>query len=103
MTTNHTLSLNITFRGLDATDALRKYATEKLSHCVSKFLHQNAEGHLVLKVEKSRQIAELSMHANGTHFNGSEESEDLYKTLDLLADSISQQLRKHKEKLKSHH
>lgn len=101
--TQHELQLNISFKNIDATEPIKKYASEKLSHAIGKFLHQNAEGHLVLKVEKARQLAELNLHANGAHFNASEESEDLYKTLDNLADAIAAQLRKHKEKLTNHH
>jgi putative sigma-54 modulation protein len=104
MTSNqHSVQINIAFKNLEATEPLKKYATEKLSHAISKFLHQDAEGNLVLRVEKTRQRAELNLHANGSSFNVSEESDDLYKTIDALSDSIAAQLRKHKEKLKSHH
>jgi putative sigma-54 modulation protein len=95
--------VNIAFLNLDASEALKQYATEKVTHCVKKFAHQDTEAHMVLKVEKSRQIAEISMHLSGADFIVKEESENLYASIDMLTDSLTQQLRKHKEKVTRHH
>ena len=57
----------------------------------------------MLSVEKLRQIAEASFHAFGVDFFAREESSDLYASIDALCDSLTQQLRKQKEKTKSHH
>lgn len=97
------INVSIAFLNLDATDALKQYTTDKVKHCVQKFAHQDTEAHVVLKVEKTRQIAELSMHLSGHDFVVKEESEDLYASIDKLTDSLSQQLRKHKERVTSHH
>jgi putative sigma-54 modulation protein len=95
--------VNIAFLNLDATEAIKRYATEKVTHCVRKFAHHDTEAHMVLKVEKSRQIAELSMHLSGADFIVKEESESLYASIDMLTDALAQQLRKHKEKVTRHH
>ncbi len=95
--------VNIAFLNLDSTEAIKQYATEKVSNCVRKFAHQDTEAHVVLKVEKARQIAELSMHLSGHDFFVKEESQDLYASINMLADSLTSQLRKHKEKVTSHH
>jgi putative sigma-54 modulation protein len=95
--------VNIAFLNVEATDAIKQYATEKVAHCVRKFAHHDTEAHVVLKVEKSRQIAELSMHLSGHDFIVKEESADLYASIDMLTASLSNQLRKHKEKVTSHH
>lgn len=95
--------LDITFRNIDSTDSLKEYANEKLSSVLKKFVHQNTEAHLVLTVSKKRQIAEITFHTDGADFKNSEESEDMYKSIDSLADSLSNQLRRHKEKLTKHH
>lgn len=97
------VNLNITFRNLDGTDAVKSYATEKITHCLQKFVHHDTEAHMVLKVEKLRHIAEVSFRTDGADFNGKEESDNLYASIDALVDSLTQQLRKHKEKLKKHH
>ncbi len=95
--------VNIAFLNIAATDAIKKYATDKVSNCVRKFAHQDAEAHVVLKVEKTRQIAELSMHLSGQDFFVKEESPDLYASIDMLTDALTTQLRKHKEKVTNHH
>lgn len=97
------INVSIAFLNLDATDALKQYTTDKVRHCVQKFAHQDTEAHVVLKVEKTRQIAELSMHLSGHDFIVKEESEDLYASIDKLTDALTHQLRKHKEKVTSHH
>jgi putative sigma-54 modulation protein len=102
-TSAHTVNVVVTFKNTEATDALRSYATDKLSHSLKKFVHSDTEAHVILRIEKLRQIAEVSFHADGKDFAGKEESQDLYASIDALSDSIAHQLRKHKEKVTSHH
>ena len=97
------INVNIAFLNIDSTDAIKQYATDKVRHCVQKFAHQDTEAHVVLKVEKTRQIAEISMHLSGHDFVAKEESESLYASIDKLTDALSQQLRKHKDKVTRHH
>ena len=97
------VQVNITFRNTDGTDALRTYAIDKIGHCIKKFVHHDTEVHVVLKVEKNRQIAEASLRTDGADFNGKEESDNLYSSIDALVGSLAHQLRKHKEKLTKHH
>jgi putative sigma-54 modulation protein len=100
---NRLYNIHITFRNTEATEALKSYATDKINHTLQKFVKQDTEAHVVLKVEKNRQIAEVQFHADGSDFIVVEESEDLYASIDKLIDSLSTQLRKHKEKLTKHH
>lgn len=100
---SHVVNVNITFRHTEATDALKQYAADKISNCLQKFVHRDTEAHLVLSVEKNRHIAEVSFNGDGAHINGKEESDDLYRSIDALVDSVAQQLRKHKEKITAHH
>jgi putative sigma-54 modulation protein len=101
--TERIVNVNLTFRNTEATDALKTYATEKLSHCIQKFIHHDIEVHAVLQVERNRQIAEATFNADGVTFNGKEERADLYAAIDALVDTMSQQLRRHKEKLTAKH
>ena len=97
------VNVNITFRNLAATDALQKYGEDKLKSCIQKYVHRDTEAHLVLLVEKNRQIAEVSFHVDGADFKTREESGDMYSSIDSLVATLSGQLRKHKEKITSHH
>jgi len=97
------IHVNIAFRNTEATDALKNYATDKVSHCVKKFIHKDTEAHVVLRIEKNRQIAEVTLHSAGHDFNVKEESEDLYVSIDKLCNSLTEQLRRHKDRQTSHH
>jgi len=101
--TEKNINLSITFKNTQATDAIKTYAQDKIAHLLHKFVHKGTEAHLVLIVEKNRQIAEVTFRSNGADFHCKEESADLYSSIDLLTDSLGKQLRKHKEKLTSHH
>ena len=104
MTNNQSdLSVTVTFRGMDPSDPIRTYAEDKLSKPLLKFIHQDTNAHVVLKVEKHRHVAEVAFHWRGKEVSAKVESEDMYKAIDLLEDSIGQQLRKLKEKLTEHH
>jgi putative sigma-54 modulation protein len=97
------ININITFRNTEATNPIKDYATEKIRKCLQKFTHEDTAAHVVLSVEKGRHIAEVTCRTHGADFAAKQESSNLYASIDLLADSISQQLRKHKEKITSHH
>lgn len=97
------VKVNLTFKNTEATDAIRNYASEKLAGCIQKYVHQDTEAHAVLRVEKNRHIAEITFHSDGNDFQGSQESDNLYASIDALVDSLSAQLRKHKEKITKHH
>lgn len=100
---NHNIQVNITFKNTEGSEALKAYASEKIKNCVHKFVHHDTEAHVVLKVEKKRQIAEISMRSDGSDIHAKEESENLYASIDALIATLTQQLRKHKEKLTKHH
>jgi putative sigma-54 modulation protein len=96
------MRLNITFRNLDATDALKEYASEKIER-VHKYLDRAGEAHVVLSLERHLHHADISIHAGTFLLRGREKSEDMYASIDLAMDKIERQLRRYKEKLKHHH
>src|SRR5262249_18374016 len=96
------MRLNITFRNLDATDALKHYASEKIER-VHKYLDRAGEAHVVLSLERHLHHADISIHAGTFLLRGREKSEDMYASIDLAREKIERQLRRYKEKLKHHH
>jgi putative sigma-54 modulation protein len=101
--TSKIIKVNLTFRNTDASDALKTYASDKLTNCLQKFVHHDTEVHAVLKVEKNSQIAEVSFRTDGADFACKESSSDMYASIDALISSLTQQLRKNKEKMTGHH
>lgn len=97
------VEVKVTFRNTEPTDALNKYAIEKVRNCIQKLAHHDTEVEVVLKVEKNRHSAEATFRTDNADFHCKEESEDLYKSIDALIDTISEQMRRHKEKVKIRH
>ncbi len=91
------MQINVTFRHIEPSVSLREYAEEKLSR-IKKYLKEPIEAHVVLKVEKFRHTAEASIDANGVRFKGTEETEDMYSAIDMLADTLEAQAKKSKGK-----
>jgi putative sigma-54 modulation protein len=94
------IKVAVTFRHTKPTEALRKYAQEKL-HRIGKYFFRPLEAHVVLSVDsRDRQVAEIELHAHGTTIHGKEEMADLYSAIDLVTDKIERQVKKLKEKTK---
>ena len=96
------MQVNITFRNMFATDALRNHVQDKLSKVVDKYLDKVTEAHVTLSLERYLHHADVNLHAGHFHVRGKEKSEDMYASIDTAIDKIEKQLKKHKERLRSH-
>jgi putative sigma-54 modulation protein len=90
-------------KNIEITDALRDYVSQKIEKAVNHFQHITTEVDVSLSVARNpritaSQIAEVTIYANGTVIRAQEASERLYASIDLVADKISRQLRKYKER-----
>jgi putative sigma-54 modulation protein len=103
MSIKHTIKINFAFKNLQPTAAIKNYAEEKLVTSLQKFIHHELDLHLVLSVEKNRQIADANFRVDGVSIHSSQEADSLYAAIDKLVDNLSAQLRKNKEKITSHH
>jgi putative sigma-54 modulation protein len=95
------MQITVTFRHIEATDALRRHAEKRIRH-VAKYVHQLMDAHVILSVVKRRHIAEIVLNADRTTLKAKEETGDLYSALDLASEKLAQQARRHTGKLKSH-
>ena len=95
------MQINVTFRHIEPSVPLRAYVEEKISR-VKKYLEEPIEAHVVLKVEKFRHIAEVTLETHGLKLNCTEETDNMYSSIDLLADTIDAQARKGREKGRRH-
>ncbi|MDP8254991.1 MAG: ribosome-associated translation inhibitor RaiA [Candidatus Alcyoniella australis] len=94
------MRISVTFRHTEPTDALKEYAETKFGKA-KKYLEEPLQAEVVLTVEKFRHIAEINLRADGTVFNGTESSDNMYSSIDLVADKLERQIKKHKTKGKS--
>ena len=98
--TGSAVAVNVTFRHMEATDALRQYAEKKFAH-LGRILKQPGQAHLILEVDKYRQCGEVTFKSGRIAATAAEENTDLYAVIDLLTDKVGRQLKKHVEKVKS--
>lgn len=96
------MQINFTGHHIEVTDALREYATERLTR-LARHLPNLMSVNVTLTVEKLRQIAEAHLHAPGAELHASSESEDMYSAIDLLYDKLKRIVDKHKGKMTEHH
>jgi len=97
------MKLVIQGKNIEITDAINEYVHQKIERAVSHFQNITTEVDIHLSVARnprisSKQVAEVTLYANGTVIRSEERSEDLYASIDLVADKIARQLRKYKEK-----
>lgn len=95
------MQITITTRNIESTEAIKRYAEEKIAR-LQKFVDHITSVHVVLSVEKHRQIAEVTLHVREHTIRGEESSADLYSAIDLVADKIERQILRYKEKVVDH-
>ncbi len=91
------MQINITGQNIEVTPALKSYTEEKVAK-VRKFLNTTINAHVVLKVEKLEQLAEVTIHAGGVDLHGIDSKENMYAAIDSVMDKIDRQAKKFKGK-----
>ena len=100
------MKLLIHGRNLDVTPALREYTETKLERAIHHFDDLVKEADVHLSVARNprvpQQTAEVTVFANGTVIRAQERSENLYASIDLVANKLARQLRRFKERHSDH-
>ncbi len=95
------MPVNITFRHLEPTEALKTHVRDRVEH-VKRYIDRPSEAHAVLHVENLDHHAEITVKTGRFLLRGTGRSQDMYASIDAAADRIERQLKKHKEKLYNH-
>ena len=95
------MQVSVTFRHMEATDALKTFASDKVSR-IEKYIHTPTDAHVVLSVEKHMHRAEINVTANGVRIRGEETSGDMYGSIDGATAKIEKQVKRYREKLATH-
>lgn len=94
------MQVTVTGRNIELTPALKEYLVEKLQRAQKHFDHR-LDCTALLSVAKNPSIAksqkaEITIKVNGNTIRGEESTENMYASIDLVADKIERQLRKYK-------
>jgi putative sigma-54 modulation protein len=98
------MQLSTTFRHMEASQAVREYAEDKLDKFKKYFSRELVGAHAVFSVERNHNhTAEFSLTLpNGLAVQARETTEDMYSSIDLAVARIERQVRKWKDKIRDH-
>jgi putative sigma-54 modulation protein len=102
-TANVNVPVKVTGRHVSITEAIKTYAIGKVDQ-----LHLDypriIEAQVILDVEKHRHFAEIILHCNNhITIEASEETDDMYASIDGSIGKIARQMRKYKTKIMRQH
>ncbi len=96
------MSLNLTGKNIDITPALKAHAEAKFEKISERF-PQASNIHVILHIDHLDHTAEATLHFNSHEVFASASAKDMYAAIDAMAEKISTQLQKHKEKVIDSH
>lgn len=94
--------MNFSIRGqqIEVTDALRDYVDKKLSRLDKYFdAPPTSDGTVTLSVVRGLHVVEVTIPLTGVVLRAEDRSEDMYASMDAVADKLERQIRKHKTKI----
>ena len=97
------MQIQVSGHQVAVTPALRDYVFDKFGR-IGRHSDHLHDAIVTLSLEKLLHKAEATVHcaANKT-IHADAEATDMYAAIDVLADKLDRQVKKHKEKLTSHH
>lgn len=94
--------INVTARHADISDAMKTHVHTKLSSVLAGY-PQVEHAHVILDIEKFRHIIEVVVQAKRHQkIEAKDESNDMYSSIDRVADKLDRQLRRAREKVVDH-
>ena len=95
------MQITVVGRHFDGTEPIKKYADRKLLR-LERFSGKIKEIHVILEVQKFRHIAEISLHLKDIKLMATEESRDMYASIDKAVGNLQKQLSRLTERMKEH-
>lgn len=95
------MHITITARTMELTGALKGYVEEKLAR-MDRYLDQITAAHVILSIQKYRQIAEVTLHVRDLTIRAEESTADMYASIDLVVEKIERQILRYKERIVAH-
>lgn len=89
------MNISITFRHMDTSEAVTKYASGKLAK-LQRFLRSPLTGRLTFSVDRKKHMVEARISSGGEHVEAHQSSDDMYASIDSVMDKLDRQIRGHK-------
>jgi putative sigma-54 modulation protein len=89
-------------KNMEITDWLREYVQKKIGR-LDRYLPSISEARVELAVHKTksanhRQVAQITLRSNGTILRAEERSDDMFASIDAVADKLHRQVARFKDK-----
>ena len=95
------MNLNISFKQMSSSDALKFYTKEK-SDKLAIYFNGRISVTWTFSVEKLNKIAHCHLVGNNMDYFSDAETADMHASIDLVIEKLEKQIRKHKEIVKDH-
>ncbi len=96
------MQFSVTFRNVEASEAIKSYARDRLEK-IKKYFPDPIAVDVVLSTERFNHCVDVNLHLhNGFQIAGHEATENMYSSIDMVAAKIERQVRKYKGKLQHH-
>jgi len=86
------VNISITFRHMDASEAIKSYATDKVSK-LQRFLRRPMTAKVTLSIDKLGHVAETRLSSGDAHLEAKEVSDDMYTSISRVMDKLESQIR----------
>jgi len=86
-------------KNIEITNALRDYVEKKVKK-IEKFIDLPLNAQVNMYVERGRHIVEVTTALNGLILRSEEATNDMYASIDLVADKLEKQVQKYKARFK---
>ncbi len=94
------MNITVNARHMEVSDSVRGYVETKVSK-LPRFYDNIQTIEVILDKEAERSVVEIVAHAKKKHtFVASHHDENMYACLDMCLDKITQQLRRHKDRVR---
>ena len=89
-------------KNIEVTDWLREYVEKKIGK-LDRYLPSISEARIELTVQKAksaddRQVAQITLRSDGTILRAEERSDDMFASIDAVADKLHRQIARFKDK-----
>lgn len=92
------MKIKITGKGMNVSDYLRG-VVQKKAEKLGRYFKPDAEMGVMLTIEKSRHIAEVTVPVDGILLRTEEATGDMYSSIDAVLKKLERKIRKHRTKL----
>ncbi len=93
------MEIRTTARHFELSDNLKTFAENEIKR-LEKYYDHIIDCHLTMSVEKSRQIAELTVKVYGTMLTSKAKAFDMYVAIEQVIAKMESQIKKYKSRLK---